>query len=63
MAQDDIKRLEGLIQKLQGDIKALDAEYYRNNFSGHQDFNKSSTFTTKLRVPRYPELPGVCETG
>lgn len=51
------------INKLKDDIKALNDEIYRNNFSGHQDFNKSSNFTTKLKVPHYNVLPISCEPG
>jgi len=51
------------IDMLRSDLKALNDEVYRNNFSSHQDFNKSSNFTTKLKVPHYDSLPLVGEVG
>lgn len=51
------------IDQLRLDLEALNQEVYRNNFSAHQDFNKSSSFTTKLKVPHYDSLPTSCEIG
>lgn len=51
------------IDKLKSDIKALNDEVYRNNFSAHQDFNKSSNFSTKLKIPSYSVAPTTCEVG
>jgi hypothetical protein len=51
------------IDKLTEDLKALNEEIYRNNFSAQQDFNKFSNFTTRLKVPHYDTLPTVCEIG
>lgn len=51
------------LQALKESIDALSQEFYRNNFSSHQDFNKSSNFTTKLKVPHYDTLPIVGEVG
>jgi len=57
------KTIEEQIQILQDDLTALQSEVYRNNFSSHQDFNKSSNFTTKLKIPHYNSLPIVGEVG
>lgn len=51
------------INQLKKDLEALTNEVYRNNFSGHQDFNKTSNFTTKLKIPHYESLPLVGEVG
>ena len=51
------------IQKLQQDLNALSQEVYLNNFTGHQDFNKSCFFNSRLKVPHYDSLPTTCEVG
>jgi hypothetical protein len=51
------------IDQLKLDIKALNDEIYANNFTAHQDFNKSVSFTTKLKVPHYEIIPTICEVG
>lgn len=48
---------------LKESLDALVQEVYRNNFSSHQDFNKSSNFTTKLKVPHYDLPPLIGEVG
>ena len=55
--------LQKQIELLRGDLNALTQEVYRNNFSGHQDFNKFSNFTTRLKVPHYDSIPLVGEVG
>lgn len=52
-----------MIKQLQDGLKALNAEYYLNNFTANQSFNKYSNFTTRLKVPSYSSLPAVCEVG
>jgi hypothetical protein len=54
---------KSLYEQLRKDLDALSQEVYSNNFSAHQDFNKSSFFTTRLKVPHYDILPTTCETG
>lgn len=54
---------QGRLDKLEKALEALNSEYYLNNFSASQDFNKASSFTTKLKVPSYPSLPKTCEVG
>lgn len=51
------------INKLNIELQNLKNEFYLNNFSGHQDFNKFSNFTTHLKVPHYSVNPTVCEVG
>lgn len=55
--------LQNQIDKLKIDLKAINEEYYANNFSASQDFNKYSRFNTRLKVPSYSTLPTVCEVG
>lgn len=57
------KTTEEKLQILQDQVNALSQEVYKNNFSGHQDFNKSSNFTTKLKIPHYDLPPVVGEVG
>ena len=57
------KSIEEQIAILRTDLDALNQEVYRNNFSSHQDFNKTSNFTTKLKIPHYDSLPIKGEVG
>lgn len=57
------KSTEEQLTALKADLDALTQEVYRNNFSGHQDFNKYSNFTTKLKIPHYDTIPLVGEVG
>lgn len=51
------------ILALKKEIQSLKDEFYRNNFSGTQDFNKASSFSTSLRVPTYATVPSLCQVG
>lgn len=55
--------LQNQIDKLKKDLQAINDEFYLNNFSSSQDFNKYSRFNTRLKVPHYDSLPAVCEVG
>jgi hypothetical protein len=55
--------LQAQINTLKQDLQALNDEMYRGNFSAHQDFNKTSYFNTRLRVPVYTTKPSTCEIG
>lgn len=48
--------------KFRSDLADLSANFYKNNFSSRQDFNKACSFNTKLKVPIYTTLPS-CEVG
>lgn len=48
--------------KLRNQIETLTQNFYKNNFPSHQDFNKSSSFNTKLKVPSFTILP-TCQVG
>lgn len=57
------KTVEEQLQILRDQLTTLQQEVYRNNFSSHQDFNKFSNFTTRLKIPHYDALPPVGEVG
>jgi len=59
----DIQKLQDQITRLEQDLKALNDEVYKNNFSARQDFNKASSFTSKLKVPHYSSDPTTAEVG
>lgn len=59
----DYQELQRKVETLEKDLQALNSEYYANNFSAQQDFNKKSSFTTRLKVPHYDTLPTTCEIG
>ncbi|MES2224135.1 MAG: hypothetical protein V4469_04360 [Patescibacteria group bacterium] len=48
---------------LRSDLDALKGEFYKNNFSSSQNFNKDCTFNSRLRVPVYDSAPAICEVG
>ncbi len=51
------------IQMLKQQVEALQAELYRGNFSGSQDFNKKVRMNTAFRHPVYATAPAKCEQG
>lgn len=44
-------------------VQALNDEFYANNFTASQDFNKYSRFNTRLKVPTLATAPSSCEIG
>jgi len=59
----DITEMQMQIDQLRKDLEALNNEFYRNNFSAVQEFNKKSNFTTRLKVPSYVTAPTTAEVG
>ena len=57
-----MEQLQEQINKLNARIADLESQYYKNNFSSYQAFNKASDFQTSLKVPVYTTLPS-CEVG
>lgn len=57
------KTTEEKIEILTKQIADLSQEVYKNNFSSSQDFNKSSRFNTRLKVPHYDVFPPTAEVG
>lgn len=58
--ENDLQKQIDLLRK---DLDDLNNEFYRNNFSAQQDFNKKCNFTTRLKVPHYAATPATCEVG
>jgi len=52
-----IQDLLDQIVKLRNDLEQLQGQFYKNNFTSHQDFTKSCNFSTVLKVPSYSSLP------
>lgn len=50
-------------EMLKQQVEALQAEVYKNNFSGSQDFNKKVRMNTALRLPVYGTAPAKAEVG
>jgi len=59
----NITEIQMQIDQLRKDLEALNNEFYRNNFSAVQEFNKKSNFTTRLKVPSYVTAPTTAEVG
>lgn len=57
------EELKKQIDQLRRDLEALNEEFYRNNFSSLQDFQKFSRFNTRLKVPTLASAPATCEIG
>ena len=61
--QQQIQDLQNQIQKLQSDLSSLSSQFYKNNFSSSQTFNKSCVFQDRLKIPHYASAPAVSEIG
>jgi hypothetical protein len=57
------EELQKEINQLRKDFNDLNEEFYRNNFSAQQDFNKKSNFTSRLKIPSYTVAPTTAEVG
>lgn len=57
------QQLQDQIDLLRRDLDSLSKTYYLNNFGSHQDFNKSSSFNYRLKVPHYATAPSVNDVG
>ena len=57
------QQIQDQINQLRKDMDALNSAFYRNNFYGSQDFNKTSRFNTTLKVPHYASAPSSNEVG
>ncbi len=55
--------LQQQVNQLKQELESLKAEYYLNNFTGSQDFNKFVRFNGRLKVPYYASAPSTCEVG
>ena len=57
------QQLQEQIDKLKNQMDDLTKQFYLNNFSSHQDFNKSSAFNYRLKVPHYASAPSTQNVG
>lgn len=55
--------LQAQIAKLRVDLESLSQNFYKNNFSSIQNFNKDAVFNSRLKVPHYDSPPAISEVG
>lgn len=58
-----LQDLQNQIIKLNSDLASLSGQFYKNNFSSSQSFNKSVVFQSRLKVPHYTVAPTNAEVG
>ncbi len=58
-----VTEMSRMILDLAKRLDKITSDYYLNNFPGHQDYNKSVNFNSKLKVPHFASLPATCEQG
>lgn len=63
MNPKETQEIKDSIVKLQSQLNDLSAQFFRNNFTSSQTFNKDSVFTSRLKVPHYSSAPTICEVG
>ena len=61
--QQQINELTAQVQKLSSDLQSLSSQFYKNNFSSSQTFNKDCVFQSRLKIPHYSSAPSVSELG
>jgi hypothetical protein len=61
--QHQIDGVQKQIDDLKTSLEAVSNEYYLNNFSTSQDFQKYSRFNVRLKVPHYASDPTTAEVG
>ena len=61
--KQQILDLQAQVQKLQSSLNDLSSQFYKNNFSSSQTFNKDCTFSSRLQVPVYSSAPSVGVVG
>lgn len=63
MQNQQLLDLQEQLKTVRSELDALKGEFYKNNFSSSQNFNKDCTFNSRLRVPVYSSAPAICEVG
>ena len=61
--KQQILDLQAQVQKLQSSLNDLSSQFYKNNFSSSQNFNKDAIFSSRLKIPHYSSAPSVSEVG
>lgn len=57
------KELREMITKLQAQVDDLSGQFFKNNFSSSQVFNKACIFNDRLKVPSFDSAPSVAEVN
>ena len=57
------QELQDQVVKLQAQVNDLSVNFYKNNLSSTQTFNKDCIFSSRLRVPVFSVAPTVAEVG
>lgn len=57
-----IQVLQEQLEKTKRDLDSISQQFYKNNFTSHQDFTKSCNFSDKIKLPVFTTLP-TCEAG
>lgn len=60
---NEIQNLTDQVNKLKRELESLTKTFFLNNFASSQDFNKTSRFNTRLKVPHYASAPSTKEVG
>jgi len=63
MNPQQILDLQEQVAKIQSDLGDLKGQFYKNNFTSFQNFNKDVVFNGRLRVPVFSSAPSVAEIG
>lgn len=63
MDNKQIQELKDQIVRLQNQVNDLSGQFFKNNFTSSQTFNKDVVFNTRLRVPVYSSAPTNAEIG
>lgn len=55
--------LQAQVTKLQSSLNDLTTQFYKNNFTSSQTFNKDIVCNTRFRVPVYSSAPSAGDIG
>lgn len=58
-----LAELQARVVKLESDFNNFSQQFYKNNFSSSQVFNKDCVFTGRLQAPVHSSAPSVAEVG
>lgn len=58
-----LQELEAQLVKMRGEIADLTGQFYKNNLSNTQVFNKDCVFNGRMKPPVFSTTPTVAEIG
>lgn len=61
--KQEIAELREELGRLRADVQDLSGNFYKNNFTSSQVFNKDVAFNGRMRVPVHSGAPSVGEVG